>query len=349
MKLSEQLQRIRRLVRDPSGTVFSNDFLVTCYADEHSALSSILGAGENISGVRTHPGYDASFIQEWERYYSLPFGDTLYQAGIWVDGAEAAAMHIWEVETLAGASEINNSPGAFYIHPFEAWMTETCYYPPPIPMPDDCDEIIGLYWDQEEVEPTSYKSVNEYAAGDWGQCGDRPRWFWYDQTIENCIRIWPLPTLTWADDADAIGIPSNADYADDDSRRIKIGDLYATFEGIFLTLGANVGVVPAEGNIVVIYRTRPAEIDSTDDESNLPSWMQKYVEYGAAEKALRANTDGQLHSLSDYWALRRQAGIEAIKKFRILRLTDRAVRLRPASSPGRRERMARLPDSYPRL
>jgi chromatin segregation and condensation protein Rec8/ScpA/Scc1 (kleisin family) len=104
----------------------------------------------------------------------------------------------------------------------------------------------------------------------------------------------------------------------------------------------------ATGNVVVFYKTQPTEIEDSDDETELPAYIQKYVEYGTAERALRANTDGRIESLADYWGLRKKAGYEAIKKWKRLKLSDRDLQLRTRTSSGigQRPKYPRLPSTY---
>ena len=102
-------------------------------------------------------------------------------------------------------------------------------------------------------------------------------------------------------------------------------------------------------NLLVVYLAEPAEITAAADETTLPEFLQKYVEYGTAARALRANTDGRLESLADYWELRKKAGYEAIKKWKRLKMADRDIqfRTRTGSSGGARPAYPRLPSSYP--
>ena len=96
-------------------------------------------------------------------------------------------------------------------------------------------------------------------------------------------------------------------------------------------------------------RRRYADLEDGSDESEFPRFIQKYIEYGTLERAYSANTDGKIESLGDYWALRRKMGLEAIKRFKGKRKTDRDYRLITKGEPtGRRHRKEpRLPDTYP--
>lgn len=103
------------------------------------------------------------------------------------------------------------------------------------------------------------------------------------------------------------------------------------------------------GNLLVVYRVEASEVVDTTDETELPSYLQKYVEYGTASRALRANTDGRIESLADYWELRKKAAYEVIKKWNRQKLSAWRIRLatRDGSPGSSRPKYPRLPSSYP--
>lgn len=104
------------------------------------------------------------------------------------------------------------------------------------------------------------------------------------------------------------------------------------------------------GNLVVFFVKHATDIEEETDESLLPSFLQKYVEYGVISRAYKSNTDGRIQSLADYWDLRKKAGIVAIKRFMTKRLADREYRLESARmNSGGKYRHPRLPDEYPEV
>lgn len=104
------------------------------------------------------------------------------------------------------------------------------------------------------------------------------------------------------------------------------------------------------GNLVVFFIKRATDIESEFDESLLPDFLQRYCEYGAISRAYKANTDGRIQSLADYWDMRKKAGIVAIKRFMAKRLADREYRLESARmNSGGKYRHPRLPDEYPEV
>lgn len=104
------------------------------------------------------------------------------------------------------------------------------------------------------------------------------------------------------------------------------------------------------GNLVVFFVKKATDIEQEIDESLLPSYLQKYIEYGVISRAYKANTDGRIKSLADYWDMRKKAGIVAIKRFIAKRTSDREYRLEAQRmSSASKFRHSRLPDEYPEV
>ena len=123
---------------------------------------------------------------------------------------------------------------------------------------------------------------------------------------------------------------------------IDTGDLMPSDFGI------TTDIIESDDNVLFVYSKNPTAVADVTDESDFPDYLQKYVEYGAIERAYAANTDGQIQSLRDYWAMRREMGIKAITRFISMRKQDRDYRLTVKGVPGFRTRRApRLPDAYP--
>jgi hypothetical protein len=102
-----------------------------------------------------------------------------------------------------------------------------------------------------------------------------------------------------------------------------------------------------DDNILLVYRARLVDIVNKSDEVGLPRYLQKYLEYGVIANAYRANTDGKIQSLADYWDWRKNIGKEVLLRFRYKRLADRDFAFTGGFSPTRRAHGPRLPSGYP--
>lgn len=112
--------------------------------------------------------------------------------------------------------------------------------------------------------------------------------------------------------------------------------------------GTTFDVLDQDDNFLVIFDCDPKEIQGYQDESAFPVYLRKYIECGVLQRAYNSNTDGRIRSLSEYWGLRYELGIQAIKKFKGLRKQDRDYRfITSQRQPSRKFRHPRLPDGYP--
>jgi len=109
---------------------------------------------------------------------------------------------------------------------------------------------------------------------------------------------------------------------------------------------ASYGRIDVDNNLLVIFKKETEDFDATDDVSALPSFLTKYIEYGVIARAYRANTDGRIESLADYWDWRKEVGLKILATYRSKRYSARHYQLRTPGIPGRRTyRHPRLPDT----
>ncbi|MBW2621277.1 MAG: hypothetical protein JRD68_00095 [Deltaproteobacteria bacterium] len=108
-------------------------------------------------------------------------------------------------------------------------------------------------------------------------------------------------------------------------------------------------IIPTARNLLLIYSVLPTPLYSVVDQTDWPDFLDKYIIYGTLERAYTANTDGRIQSLSEYWGLRKIAGIEILKRFKQNQTVDRDYRLTFEGAQTRSSRPAqpRLPSNYP--
>ena len=125
---------------------------------------------------------------------------------------------------------------------------------------------------------------------------------------------------------------------------------YTTSEGQ-VRFGTDVADISDTNQVLMVYEANPRKISDSFQESDLPSYLRKYAEYGVISRLYGANTDGRIKSLAEYWAYRYSTGLTMIKRFMKNRKTDRDYQLVISSPPGfttvRRD--PRLPSSYPAI
>ena len=323
MDWSDHLTRIRRWVRDPDGDIFTENFLLRLFNDELQQLYSLLSPVADVQAVRTHPEFQGSYTHDWEWAHTDHDAGDVYHVGGYYDAGEYTYLYIWEPEQLKGFAATTSDAGDVYTQPWEAWAVTTAHFPPPIPLPADFERVLFMAYDRDPIDPESKREIMGADDTTWKTRDGSPLSYWRDAKNNSWIRLYPIPPLTWQDDEEASGDPDEAEYGST--------------------------TVDVDNNLLVIYAAAAAEVEDDEDTTGLPEFLAKYVEYGTASRALRANTDGRIESLADYWEMRKKAGYEVLRKWMRLKLTDRAMQLRTRDSSGigQRPKYPRLPSTYP--
>jgi hypothetical protein len=271
----------------------------------------------------------------------------VYQVGQYYDYADYTYLYVWEPESLKGYTATSYDSGSVYTHPWEAWMA-TPHFPPPIPLPEDFNSAVFMAHDRARLYPETKREIISGDDQTWKTRTGTGLSYWRDAKNNNWIRIYPLPTITWYDNEPTIADPDTAEYVLIGTT-VTFGDEDLYFGTSLVKFDAGDDANDTDNNVLIVYNTDATDIVSVSDESTLPAWMHKYIEYGAASRALRANTDGRIESLADYWDMRKKAGYEVIKKWKRLKMTNRNFQLKTrtgSSGAGQRPKYPRLPSTY---
>ena len=151
--------------------------------------------------------------------------------------------------------------------------------------------------------------------------------------------------------------PTNANWLDGDGMALfATGDTLSQETGVMLrrydtTLsqdgGLAVDIVDADYNVILFYERNTTDLENTNQTSDFPLYLRKYIEYGVIAKAYGANTDGRIKSLGEFWDARFELGISAIKKMQVRKYADRNYFLRTQGAHRyTRSSRPRLPSTY---
>jgi hypothetical protein len=112
--------------------------------------------------------------------------------------------------------------------------------------------------------------------------------------------------------------------------------------------GMMIDVVTLDDAFFCVYEPIPTPVDDTTSKTDWPDWIVPAVEYATLERAYGADSDGFIPSLRDYWAMRKEAAIQALRRFKRARLNDREFVIGRGLEKSNRSR-ARLPAGYPAI
>lgn len=345
MSLADEIKIIRRYLRDPDGNIFDEELLIDLYNYSQDFLASRIEVHQEVRGLPVPPRFQISYTYLWEweviKDKGTPFRAFLHNAN------EFVCTGAWEAQEFAQISSDVSSQGAHFTHPWEAWEGFASGQMAIMPFPQNFSEAIGVYYDNEPLYPETLKSIQSEDSSYQTRTGE-PRSYVRVDVLDNQFAIYPRPETRGAD---LVGTDGPAQHLDGDTVGVELG-VITKRTGTFLTGddGISVDIVESEDNLILVYKSRPAQVASYADEIEWPVFMRKYIRYGVLELAYKANTDARIMSLAAYWGNRYRLGIEALKKFKSNRRADRDYRLMSARpGPVRRRRRPRLPDSYPAI
>lgn len=336
---------IKRFLRDPDGNIWDDAYLLNEYNYEQTRFGQMFSILETVEDIRIPPSYEFSYLFDWEWAFR---DDKSYQAFSYHQQSDIVYTYRWEGQILGYSSASESDQGDHFAHPWEAWyVTENIGDLVPFWFPKNFEKMIACYWDREPLDYIEYKSLQYDDTTYRTRTGKPVRIYRIDET-SNEGYMHPIPSSPVWDDYDNAPALMGVD---GDSYSQSYGTLVdATGTLISSDTGVTIDVVSEDDNLLLVFKHRPKDIEDDTDSGDYPGFVAKYLRYGVLENAYRANTDGRIGSLAEYWQWRKQIGMDAMRSFRDLRRTDRDYRLisQPATRRGatRRTRTGTFEDIF---
>jgi len=359
--------KIRRFLRDPSANIWEDDLLLNLWNDAQREYSQSYNFGENVVVLRHPAQFQISFLYPWEWSKNEHDQGHTYRALI-LHHQWGVVSYNWEAQAVGINSASETDEGTQYTHPWEAYCGITPAQMPPQWFPYDFESAVFMAYDLDPLEFIPFKQLMSQdrrfetyqgAPQNWTTRDDvSQEWYlypdhgavWSDTDGEGVV-----VSASWPEVADALLVGADGNYiygADENFIEIANADESGTpidITGAETTdnYGVTTDLLRADGNVLLIYKHSLEDIANPGDEPGLPRYLQKYLEYDVLSKAYRAQTDGQIKSLSEYWQWRAEIGKEVLNRFRWKRLEDRNYQLTSGGAVSRKHRGPRLPAEYP--
>lgn len=341
----DQLTRIRRFLRDPSGNIWTDNYLKTLYNDVQRDLQIKTYILEDVQALRVPQLYQFSYMFDWEWRYLPSTQSQFYQCLKLHHQSGWSLCYQWEAQELTGISSDVGESYHQFTHPWEQFLTQTGE-PHQMRFPKNFHKMKYIAYDKDPISPTTHKKVSNGDSSYKTKQGV-PYFYYRPDELENNFVLYPNPTVaTWLDEPGG----GMALFEEDDVLNQEVGTVVVRQDTYLSSnVGIAIDIVDADDSVFMIYSYDPTEVNDTEDESDYPVFLRKYVEHGVLARAFRANTDGRTPSLAQYWERRYNLGISFIKRFKIKRSEDRELRL---ATQGRdvsrgRPKHGRLPSHYP--
>lgn len=343
---AEQLAIVRRYLRDPDGNLWSTALLQELWGETQEDLHTRTDILMQVRAMPVPPRWEWSITLDWESEFCDSGTNSIYQWAMQRGGL--AYCQPYELQITASLDGTTADYGNGQItHPWEAWYLLPGL-PVAMPYPDDTHVVYGLYYD---YEPLYREMWGEILSGDlsWSYHQGEPTDWYRRDMVSQAYYLYPRASAYAAPDLEGDG--SLQSY-EDDTLSSEFGiTIFRDSSTVDAEFGLDVDVIDQEDNVLMIYSKRPRPIEGYGDELEWPHWVLKYIRAGVLERAYRVQGDGQIESLAQHWGSRYELGIQAIARYKRLRMEDRKYRLSPSvQGYGEgRNRGPRLPSTYPAI
>ena len=327
--------RLRKMLRDPEGTLYTSDELMRHWNDAQAELQQNVRILEHVEAHRYPPLYDWVITHYWEDPRTA--GD-VYQWGTeWV-GQNARVTYPWEPGYL-NEDSLPPDDGTRWTHAWETLHCTSADYVP-IPLHARFEKMKFIAWDYDEILPTTEKELSiqdRWYRSATGQVLN----YWRPDNYHNQLVLYPHPgspviqTLPEPYDV-LVAATGEAGVISSDDDELDRGDT-----------GLAIDILDMDDALFVVYEPIPVPVEGLHSEVDWPDWMCRFVLYGVCERAFGADTDTFQPTLRDYWGMRKQLGVAALQRFKRGRLKDRQYIIGHDSWSRHSRSRLRMPQGYP--
>jgi len=346
MSWGDDLVKIRRLLRDPSAKIWSDEYLRHLFNDVQTDFQHKTKVLEDFIVQRVPGVYSFAYMHDWEHEH-LPSGtDAPYRCLTQHD--VFVVCHRWEAQAITGIDSGVSDYGVHWTQPWEAFMGLIPGDVITMRFPGNLRSLKYIAYDEEPIYALTKKRVQSTDSSYITTSGE-PIGYYELNDVDDAYVLYPRPAVSFVDELDG-NDEEPVWFIEDDTEDITTGTV-AVREGSTDSdsAGIPVDIVDTTSNVFMIYSVDPTEVLLAWDEGDFPQFLKKYIRYGVVARAYGANTDGRIRSLSAYWQKRYQHGIFNAKRYRRNWYQDHDYRLttKDGGEPRRNNRHPRLPDTYP--
>jgi len=346
MDWSRQITRIRRKLRDPDANIWTNSQLLRLYNESQAELREFVDLLVSVQATPVPNKFQMSYTHDCEWPYNQNEQGYVYQIGYDYSQADYTVCFRWEMLNIAGSTVGTVDAGYVYTHPWEAFLY-TGHKPAPVWCGNNVEQIEFIAYDKDPLDTTTLKTI-QIDDPSWTTRSGETFAYRREDRQGDFLYLYPQPSIgTWPEESGSGMVMFDDGFTTISSEYGLLADATAYVDNS--GFGMVVSMADIDESLLTVFQKRPRELTGgMDEESEYPTFVRKYIEYGVCERAYRMNTDGRIESLADYWGKRKQIAREALTKWASKRRTDRDYRLVTKSSPDMRiRRRPRLPDAYP--
>lgn len=329
----DSLTRIRRFLRDTEGAIWTDEMVRSAFNSGALEVSQKALPLATVGVWAWPPRVDSCHVHPWEQTYCD--GDIMQMLAVW-QAEGASVCHVWEPVHWQDSTSVADE-GECITVPIDCGYC-TPNRPLPIPLHRNLHRPLFSAFDKDAISQASFRDIVQRDRSYKTRTGEVESFYRRDEWHHEIV-LYPQPaSITWQEPDESTGFSDT--YGLDTG-----GDLDFSDHGVV------VDSLDADGALLMVYESYPQEIDadtgSWSDPLDLPAFMVKYVEYAALERLYSMDTDGFIPSLRDFWKMRKEVGINALKTYRRRRLTSATFTM---GNPRREQKpYPKLPSGYPSI
>ena len=313
MSWGTDLVKIRRLLRDPTAKIWTDEFLRHLWNDVQKDFQHKCKVLEDFVVQRVPGVYQFSYMFEWEFQEMPTTTDAPYRCLQQHDDYIVSSR--WESQQIAGIAADVSDYGVHFTQPWEAFMGLVPGEVITMRCPDNMRAIKFIAYDEEPIYALSKKRLQSTDPSYLTTTGE-PQGYYEVDDVDDGYVLYPRPATVFVDELD--GNPEQpAWYVEDDTEDTEAGTIAVRIGSTdSVEHGVPYDIVDTANNVFLIYTVDPTDVLVAWDETDFPEFLKKYIRYGVVSRAYGANTDGRIKSLAAYWRRRYIDGIKRAKRFR---------------------------------
>ena len=340
MLLSESITRIRRILRDRDGGVFSDSAIIRIWDKVQNRYAVETGILESFVDLPVPPTAYSTYTQGWESEFTSKPSTVIYNFL-----SPYSYTQPWEPVSDVGLSP-QVTGGVTCTQGWESFY-DTVQNRVPHHFPDELSSLVFIAYDEKPIEAVHSKSVDEGNTAFKSRSGIYP-YIYIDDSGSGEFYLYPRVDSVYSlSDLSS----ENGEMVYDDSGTITFDSdygvvVFSTEDTLSQDFGVVVNYQTEPDSLHLIYKRFPNEVGASTDTIDLPRWSVVYVECGVLAELFKSNTDLFNKELATHFESRFVAGIQIGRFVSSKRRNMRKYILDGGRVGGRMRAMADLPSHY---
>lgn len=226
MNFGEQLVRIRRMLRDPQGKIWSRSLIIDTYNDVQKEVQVKTKFLEDIEVLQIPPPYDIAYTHDWEWRYIPSEYNRKYRCLRYSEQGGFAFCHRFESEIYFGNESEVADEGEHFTHPWEAYYCSPLGEPIRMKFPSDFHSTVYIAYDREPIDYLEKKAIQR-SDQSYVRTEGTPIGYYRESDLDNEFVLYPKPQSNFPDETEVTHVYTHSwetGYIEGDSEQIGYVD-----------------------------------------------------------------------------------------------------------------------------